>query len=44
MAPVPLACHSFLHRITTASGETTSRYSFHEVENVENFAKNNYNS
>ena len=36
--PDPLACHNFLHRITT-SGETTSRYLFHEVENAASFAK-----
>ena len=34
----PLACNSYLHRITT-SGETTSRYSFHEKENAESFAE-----
>ena len=32
MVPGPFACHSFLHRITTA-GET------HEVENAGSFAK-----
>ena len=36
--PRPLARHSFLHRITT-SGETSSRYFFHEVENAASFAK-----
>ena len=48
MVPGPLARHSCLHRITI-SGETSSRYLFHEVENAASFAKistickNNYN-
>ena len=37
----PLAHHSFLYRIT-ASGETTSRHLFHEVEN-DKLCENNYN-
>ena len=46
MGSSPLACPSFLHR-TSTSGETTQRYSFHEVEIIESFAKiiiceNNY--
>ena len=38
MVPGPLARHSCLHRITI-SGETSSRYLFHEVENAASFAK-----
>ena len=38
MVPDSLARQSFLHKIIT-SGETTSRYLFHEVENVASIAK-----